>query len=163
MNLRPAAGTALLLFGLSLALPALKVPLSSSASSGWEAAVVSAQVSVEVLTTPSDLKGLVLGGAAVSNQWAVSPYLSGTGANLLLLFAIGCAFRRRPTATLIAGATALASAGMCFLILMSDQAFHPLIGIWLWIGSMLLLSSAAAREVWQREFGVARFDAALSR
>ena len=163
MNLRPAAGIALLMFGLSLVLPALRFYSSSFASSGWETVIFSGTMSIDLLIHPSDLQGLLLGGAAVSDRLLASASLSGTGANLLLLFAVGCAIRRRCTATLIAGAAALSSAAMCFVILMSDQGVQPMIGIGLWIGSMLWLSSAAAWEVWRMEFGGRRFDAALSR
>jgi hypothetical protein len=162
MKLRTAAGIALLLFGLSLALPALQSPSIIGRISGWEAAVSSGEISLGVLTTPSNLKGLVLGGAAVADQLTVGACLSGTAANMLLLLAIGLALCRRSTAALIAAAAALSSAGMCFLILISDQALQPLSGIGLWIGSMLWLSAIAAWSVWRIEFAGGQFAASIS-
>lgn len=162
MNLRKAAGIALCVFAMSLALPALQFRWSSSASSGWETAVFSGTQCIGVLLTPSNLKGLLLGGAALSDRFTISACLSGTGANLLLLFAIGCAYRRRHTFALIAAATALAAGSLCTIILQSDQAFQPLIGIWLWIGSMLWLCATAAWQVWRIELGGGHGEASIS-
>jgi hypothetical protein len=152
MNLRTAAVIALAVFALSLATPALQFFSSSSMTSGWEAAFLSGTICVGSLIEPSNLKGLLLGTTAGSDL-TLATCMSGTSANLLLLFAIGCAFRRKHTATLIAAGTALAAACLCMLALRSDRGCHLYVGVWLWVGSMLWLSAIAAWSVWWIEFG----------
>lgn len=152
MSLRFTAVLAMGVYLLSLASPAVKVSLASEPGRGWDAAVYAGSTCVAMLMNPSSLKGLFRGGAAAADRLWMSICASGTGANLLLVVAIVCGLRRRSAATLICASLASIGASASLIVLIHDGSYGLSIGCWLWLGSMLGLSAAAAWSLWRVEF-----------
>ena len=151
LSLRVAAILALGAYLVSLAAPAFTTNWSDDPERGWRAAVYSGQTCVDVLMNPLNLKGLILGGAATGDQVWMSMCLGGTSANLLVVIAIVSGLWRKRTATLICASVASAAAAACLTTMIWDGGFQLWIGCWLWIGSMLGLSAAAAWSLWRAE------------